>query len=109
LAVKYMGKGSSDPKKYHKAIEAWRKVQDPETIFAFVEYTKVELGQMPHVYLASSDETAAHMKTQDNGAGGTSLWWDWSKSKGKHKGFPNKIPEDWKFSENRLRKFFLDV
>ena len=105
LAVNYMEKGSGNQKKYIKALDAWLSDQDPETMIALVQYKNVELGKTPRVYLASPRETTTHMKTQDNGIGGTTLWEAWTKTKGKSKGFENKIPVEWSFSNNRLNEF----
>lgn len=102
-----MEKGRSD---YHKAIDMWFARHRPKTIFCFVQFLEVPLTTMPHVYLATPSEVAAHLKTCRGGLGDSTLnqrhvW----TIRAKHGGKVDQVPEAWRFSPERVEHLLSTI
>lgn len=97
LAVRYVKPGVD----YLAAINMWLRAQRPDVVFIFVQFSHVNLGEAPRVYVARSPEIAAHMQTQCNGRGHGSLQEDFRRDHPKSK-YSHKIPNPWSFSRARI-------
>lgn len=97
LAVKYKNKNNT----YHDAINDWLTNQRTDTIYLFVQFKNIKLGNAPRVYIAKPLEIANHMKTQCHGLGHGALQEDIKRDKPKSK-YNHKIPSHWVFSKQRI-------
>ncbi len=92
---------------YHDAIDLWKKKhKSMNTIYCLVQFKNVNLGEMPRVYLATVSEIAKHLKTQHNGDGYCSLRENHTYKAGGAKGYTERIPNEWKFSIDRIQGIF---
>ena len=94
-------------KDYHNAIDIWIKVHGKKTIFCLVQFLNVNNDELPRMYLATPDEIANILHNSRNGNGETILrelhtWGDRAIAAGTL----DKIPEEWKFSEERIHNLF---
>lgn len=91
---------------YHEAADAWAATHNnQEILYCLVQFQGVTLGQCPRVYLASVSDIAERHKESRNGFGETILWEDYCYKKGLGKGCTDKIPDEWRFSPERLKQF----
>ncbi len=91
---------------YHEAIDAWLvKHDDPEVIYCFVQFKRVQLSEMPRIYLASPQEAARYMKKSRGGHGYTSLRENYTWASGLAGGSKDTIPASWCFSADRLNEY----
>ena len=93
----------------HQTVDKWAERQEKGLIYCFVQFKDVPLGSCPRVYFASVPEIVEHMKTLRGGNGDTSLWENWTFKGGIAKGRTDKIPNEWKFSPERIEELFNRV
>jgi len=90
---------------YHAAIDLWKKNhKSKHVIYCFVQLQNGQLGQMPKVYLSTISEISKHLKAQRGGHAHCSLFVEHTYTSGIAKGITDKIPDDWMFSEKRIRQ-----
>lgn len=85
----------------------WLSKHHKKTIFCLVQFKNTDIDQMPRVYIASPEEIAKRMNDSANGRGDTILYENhtWTK-KAAGKGTTDKIPDEWKFSAERINEMF---
>jgi len=95
---------------YHGAIDAWLKRHKPRTVFCFVQFEGVSLGELPRIYLATSEEVAQRLRETANGRGDTILYekHHWG-PRAYAAGTTEHIPEHWRFSEDRVAHLLNSV
>ena len=88
---------------YHEAVEKWLSKHSKKTIFCLVQFNGVEMHEMPRLYLATPGEIAELLKKSAAGRGDTVLWENqtWTK-RAQAAGTTDRIPESWRFTEERL-------
>lgn len=87
---------------YHEAADAWLRDQPKDVVFCLVTFGKLPGFSGPRCYLARAREIARHHKSAKFGIGETVLREDRTYSRGKGKGHRYKIPDQWKFTLNRV-------
>ena len=119
LMLKISVKGSKDgswglsqkfkksDRSYHEANKMWLSKHHKKTIFCLVQFMNTDIDQMPRVYIASPEEIAKRMDDSANGRGDTILYENhtWTK-KAAGNGTTDKIPDEWKFSAERITEMF---
>jgi hypothetical protein len=95
---------------YHEAIENWLKKHHDKTIFALVQFKEVSLDESPRLYLAFPAEIAEILKSSAGGRGETVLreYKVWGQNAVGY-GTVDKIPDDWKFSIERIEEIFRQI
>ncbi|MFY9621590.1 MAG: hypothetical protein WAQ99_17390 [Pyrinomonadaceae bacterium] len=94
---------------YHEAADAWAAIhKNQDFLYCLVQFQGVALGECPRVYLASVTNIANRHKESRNGLGETILWENYCYKKGLAKGCTDKIPDEWRFSLERLKPFLPD-
>ena len=90
---------------YHAAIDVWLQRHGSRTVFCFVQFKNVALGELPRVYLALPSEIALRLHETVNGRGDTILYEEhaWG-SRARGAGTVERIPETWRFSEDRVNE-----
>jgi len=90
---------------YQSAADRWLKKHHEKTIFCFVQFKNVELDELPRLYLATPNEVAKRLKESANGRGETILY-EYKKwaVKAYAAGSIDKIPDNWKFSLERIEE-----
>ena len=92
---------------YHGAVDTWQARHDPKILFCFVQFKDVTLDTLPRTYLAWPHEIAKRLKDSASGRGETILfeykkWADHAVGAGTI----DKIPDNWKFSSERVNEVF---
>lgn len=89
---------------YHEAADLWAAKHKAKTIMCFVQFNGVSLekGELPRVYLATPYEVGERLKESRGGLGDTSLKENYTRKAGPAEGITDKIPDDWKFSKERI-------
>jgi hypothetical protein len=95
---------------YHGAADAWLERHSRKTVLCLVQFKGVCLDSLPRMYLATPEEIAAGLKAARGGRGGTILRekHTWSK-RARAAGTTDAIPENWKFTEDRLNEITAEV
>ncbi|TBL69837.1 hypothetical protein EYB31_34940 [Paenibacillus thalictri] len=95
-------------KNYYAAADAWCRKHKPRTIVCLVQFKDVPIEKMPRVYLAIPQDIADHLKKSANGRGETILYEykEWT-DRAFGAGTTDKIPDNWKFTENRIKEMYL--
>lgn len=90
---------------YHGAADAWLKKHSRKTVFCLVEFKGIPVTELPRMYLATPVEIAAWLKAAAAGRGDTILYERhvWSE-RARAAGTVDVIPENWKFTEERLNE-----
>jgi hypothetical protein len=91
---------------YHAAIDAWISRHDESILFCFAQFSGVELGECPRVYLAQPQEVAAALHSLRGGQGDTVLREAYTYSRGIGAGTTDSVPPTWRFSEARIDALF---
>ncbi len=88
---------------YHAATAVWLARHNKKTVFCFVQFANTELGEMPRMYLATPTEVAGWLDKAVGGRGSTVLYENktWSK-RAFAAGTVDRIPDDWRFSVERI-------
>ena len=88
---------------YQRAADDWLTKHSSKTVFCLVQFRGVPIGALPRMYLATPVEIAAWLKAAAAGRGDTILYEKhvWSK-RAQAAGTTDVIPENWKFTEERL-------
>ncbi len=95
---------------YHGAVDAWLIKHSRKTIFCLVQFKDVPLDQLPRMYLATPHEIAVWLKAAAAGRGETILYEYHAWSQRAHgAGTIDKIPEHWRFTEERLNEIVRRV
>lgn len=91
---------------YQSAADAWMKKHTQKTIVCLVQFKGVALDALPRMYLATPFEIAELLKKKAKGRGDSILYEEkiWT-SRAKAYGTIDRIPESWKFTEERLKTF----
>jgi len=92
---------------YHEANQMWLDAHHKGTIFCLVQFAYTNVDEMPRVYLAAPKEIADRMNESAGGRGETILYENhiWG-PQAFASGTTDKIPDEWKFSANRVKKMF---
>lgn len=95
---------------YHGAIDDWLQAHGKKTIFCLVQFKNVNDNELPRMYLASPAEIAKALHDSRSGNGETVLrefhkWGDNALAAGSI----DKIPEDWKFTKERILYLFDSI
>lgn len=101
LTQSLLEKGTAN---YHGSIEKWlEKHEKKRIVFCLVQFKGSELNDMPRIYLATPNEIADQLKISSKGKGGSILYENhiWTKAAFGY-GTIEKIPENWKFSSERI-------
>ena len=90
---------------YHAAVDTWLKKHSKKTVFCLVQLKGVSATELPRMYLATPREIALWLKAAAAGRGDTILYERhvWS-SRAKAAGTTDVIPEEWRFTEARLKE-----
>jgi len=93
---------------YYEAIDAWLSAHSKATVFCFVQFYKIAIDELPHVYLATPLEVAEALKKSSNGRGDTILHehHTWGKTASAF-GTTDDIPDTWKFSKARIEQLMM--
>jgi hypothetical protein len=88
---------------YHGAIDLWLQKHGSKTVFCLVQFKKVELGDLPRMYLARPNEIAQRLRNTANGRGDTILYEKhaWG-ARASAAGTIERIPSAWRFSSARI-------
>ncbi len=88
---------------YHDAADAWFLKHSRKTLFCFVQFADVPATDLPRMYLATPSEIVIWLKAAAAGRGDTVLYEEhaWT-PRAQAAGTIDRIPEAWKFTENRL-------
>jgi hypothetical protein len=87
---------------YHQAVDAWVADQNRAILYCLVGFNELEFASMPRMYLASIEEVANELKAQRRGGGTSSLTENHTYARGALRGWTDRIPDIWVFTENRL-------
>jgi hypothetical protein len=88
---------------YHGAIDQWLNRHGATTIFCFVQFKGVSLQELPRLYLATPTEVANRLRESAIGRGETILYENHVWGPRAHAaGTTDRIPDSWKFTEDRL-------
>ncbi len=92
---------------YHEAIDKWLNAHGQKTIFCLVQFQNSNELEMPRMYLASPKEIADVMNNSRSGRGDTMLreYHLWGE-KASAAGTIDRIPENWKFTKERVEQIF---
>jgi len=95
---------------YHEAIEKWLAKHNHKTLFALVQFQGITLDEAPRLYLAFPTEIADILRKSANGRGETILYENkiWGERAVGY-GTVDKIPDDWKFSPQRIDELFEKI
>jgi hypothetical protein len=89
---------------YHAATDSWLTKHSRKTVFCLVQFKDVSLHELPRMYLATPQDIAARLKAAAAGRGDTILRENHTWGPRAHgAGTVEQIPQDWAFSEARLR------
>ena len=90
---------------YNAAADEWLKKHSKKTIFCLVQFKGVVIDALPRVYLATPSEIASWLKSAAAGRGDTVLYEEhiWA-NRAQAAGTVDRIPNAWKFSEERLNE-----
>ena len=94
--------GKKAGRTYHEAADLWLEKHGPGIVCAFVQFLNIPLGGTPSVYVARASEVAKHLKGLKCGSGDTRFEEEHLWKSGRVKGCTDKIPANWKFSEERI-------
>ena len=87
---------------YYEAADKWAETHSKRTVLCLVQFYEVDEVSMPRVYLALPSEIADLLKRSRNGNGETILYENHTWKSGIGKGVTDKIPENWRFSADRI-------
>ena len=89
---------------YHAAIDTWLKRHGARTALCFVQFTALDAGSLPRMYLATPKEVGERLRTTAAGRGDTILYERkvWS-AKAKGAGTIDEIPMQWGLTPERVR------
>lgn len=92
---------------YHEAVDKWLERFKPKTIMCFVQLKNTKVNEMPRMYLATPQEVAQRLKDSAKGRGETILYEykEWTAS-AHGAGTIDKIPDEWKFTPERIEELF---
>ncbi len=102
LTQNYLKEGN-----YHKAIDIWLSAHHMKTIFCLLQFKDTNIDELPRVYFATPKEIAEDLHKAAGGRGETVLreFHKWG-PRAYASGTIDRIPENWKFSEERLKELF---
>lgn len=92
---------------YHQAVERWLNAHHKKTVFCLLQFKDTKINELPRVYFATPEEIAAELNKAAGGRGETVLreYHEWG-PKAAGRGTVDKIPDEWKYSEERLEALF---
>jgi len=95
---------------YHAAADAWLEKHSKTTIFCFVEFKGIPLGDLPRMYLVRPDEVARWLKAAAGGRGDTILYERhvWT-MRARAAGTIDEMPAAWRFTPERLADIARDA
>ena len=94
-------------KSYDKSLEEWIK-HNSKFVFCLIQFHKVEVGNMPRLYLATGAEIGIELKTHWFGYIALSLQEKHEPKRGPNKGKTANIPDQWKMTVDRIDSFLMD-
>jgi len=86
---------------YKQALDAWA-LKNAGTLFCYVQFGAVKIGEMPRLYLVESEELNQYLRTVWFGELMLSLWEAHAPSRGPNKGKEFRIPASWLVSQQRI-------
>lgn len=92
---------------YHEAINRWLSAHHRKTIFSLLQFKNTKIDELPRVYFATPEEIAEELHKSAGGRGETVLrechvWGP----RAVGRGTTDAVPEEWKFSKERLAELF---
>jgi Holliday junction resolvase-like predicted endonuclease len=104
LTQSHLKKGMAN---YQESINIWLDKHSKRTIFCLLQFKGTELTEMPRVYLATPKEIAKQLRETAKGRGDTILYENkiWTKRAFGY-GTTDKLPDNWKISDRRLKQLF---
>ena len=95
---------------YHRAADRWLEAHHGKSILCFVQFKGVSIDQLPRVYLARPREVASQLKAAVKGRGETILYEDhlWGPRAAGY-GTSERLPDDWRFSLERVEELLQAV
>lgn len=92
---------------YQEATNEWLKRHHNKTIFCLVQFANTSNMEMPRMYLASPQEIADALNQSAGGRGDTVLreYHKWGPTASAY-GTVDKLPDEWKFTEERAKEMF---
>jgi hypothetical protein len=105
LTQNHLEKGKAD---YKNSIDKWLLQHGKRTIFCFVQFREAKLDELPRLYLATPAQVADQLKKTAKGRGDTILYENhtWKLKTAAGYGTTDKIPDEWKFSKERIEQLF---
>lgn len=99
------------PITYEEAANRWVAKHTSNTIVCLVQFKGVNLedGELPMVYLATPKEIGQVLKGRRNNLGDTTITEYREYIRGLTKGTIDKIPDEWKFSKNRIERKIMNL
>lgn len=95
---------------YHSAIDTWFARHSGKTVYCLVQFKGTTQDELPRMYLATPIEIADRLKLSAAGRGATILYENhtWG-PRAVGTGTIDKVPDSWKFSENRIEEICLQM
>jgi len=94
---------------YDDALKQWH-TQNSRFIFCLVQFSNVQPGEMPRMYLATGEEIEAELRHHWFGEEiCLSLIENYSPKRGPHKGKVSCIPANWRMTEERIGAVFCQT
>lgn len=105
LTQNFLEKGKAD---YHNSIDKWLNKHGKRTVFCFLQFRGCNIDELPRIYLATPKQVAVQLKQTANGRGDTILYENhtWTRPTAVGFGTIDKIPDNWKFSKERIEELF---
>ncbi len=90
---------------YGEALDKWIQ-KNSDYLFCFVQFERVQVGEIPRIYIAFGDEVGNYLKTAYFGDLSLSLWEYYSPKVGINKGKVQQVPKHWIASKERIDELF---
>jgi len=96
---------------YHQAADLWLAKHTNKLIYCFVQFKGTTIDELPRIYLAVPGEIAQRLKDTANKRGDTILHESHTYKMKKAAGYgtTDKIPDEWKFSKERMEKLMAEI
>jgi hypothetical protein len=88
---------------YQEALDKWIG-QNGRFVFCLMQFSRVNVAEMPRMYIATGEEIGKELKTHWFGEIALSLTEHYAPTRGKHKGRTVTIPAGWHLTEDRIRE-----
>jgi hypothetical protein len=94
---------------YFEASKIWAESHGNKTVLCLVQFKDVDLTELPRIYLAQPKDIKEALDKSRKGNGETVLreYHEWKRGIGS--GTIDKIPENWKFSIERIENLLFEL